>query len=264
MHPLLNIAERAARSAGKIILKGFERLDLIKIKEKQPNDFVTNIDYHAEQTIIEIIKAAYPEHGILAEESGQQNGDEFLWVIDPLDGTLNFLHGFPHFSVSIAIKRKERIEHALIYDPIRQEIFTASRGQGAQLNQQKRLRVNTRRNLKDALLGISISYKSPSQLEHHCQLLKYFMGRHITLRRCGSAALDLAYLAAGRLDGFWGLGLAPWDSAAGILLIQESGGIVCDLQGNENYFETGSIVAANPKLCKPLLQAISQIPMNDA
>lgn len=264
MHPLLNIAERAARSAGKIILKGFERLDLIKIKEKQPNDFVTNIDCHAEQTIIEIIKAAYPEHGILAEESGQQNGDEFLWVIDPLDGTLNFLHGFPHFSVSIAIKRNERIEHALIYDPIRQEIFTASRGKGAQLNQLKRLRVNKRHNLKDALLGISISCKNASQLEHHCQLLKYFMSRHIALRRCGSAALDLAYLAAGRLDGFWGLGLAPWDSAAGILLIQESGGIVCDLQGNENYFETGSIIAANPKLCKPLLQTISQIHMNDA
>jgi myo-inositol-1(or 4)-monophosphatase len=255
MHPFINIAIRAARSAGNHIVRSLERLDVIQMSEKRPHDFVTEVDKQAEQIIIDTVRRNYPNHGFLAEESGEIQGDGTVWIIDPLDGTTNFIHNFPHFAVSIAISIRGRIEHGLVYDPIRHELFIASRGQGAQLNN-RRLRVSPRTTLQGALLGTGFPYRYPEHIPTYIKTLQALMEQVAGIRRAGSAALDLAYVAAGRLDGFWEFGLGPWDIAAGALLIQEAGGLISDVQGTENYLESGHVVTGNPKIFKSLLQTI--------
>lgn len=256
MHPMLNIAVRAARNAGDIIIRYVDRIDTLDITNKAENDFVSEVDHQAEQEIINVIRKAFPDHGILAEESGAHAGDEYQWIIDPLDGTTNFLHGFPQFAVSIALKHKNRLEQAVVYDPMRQEMFTASRGAGAKLNGQ-RLRVTKRNSLKGALLGTGIPFRPDfPYLDNYLAMLKALLPGSAGIRRPGSAALDLAYVAAGRLDGFWEFGLNPWDMAAGVLLVEEAGGLVSDFNGGFTHMETGNIVTASPKLFKSMLQAI--------
>lgn len=255
MQPMLNIAVRAARNAGNIIARSVDRLDQITINVKADNDFVSEVDRQAEQEIIHTIRKAYPNHSILGEESGAHEGDEFQWIIDPLDGTTNFLHGFPQFAVSIGLKHKGRLEQAVVYDPLRQELFTASRGGGAQLND-RRIRVSKRNDLDGALLGTGFPFKQQQHLDTYLHTFKALFPMTAGIRRAGSAALDLAYVAAGRLDGFWEIGLNPWDMAAGVLLVQESGGLVSDFSGGNEFFSTGNLVAANPKVFKAMLQKI--------
>jgi myo-inositol-1(or 4)-monophosphatase len=255
MHPMLNIAVRAARKAGDIIARFSIKVDTLNISIKAENDFVSEVDHLAEEAIIQAIRKAYPDHSILAEESGATSGNEYEWVIDPLDGTTNFLHGFPHYAVSIAMRHKGRLEIAVVYDPIKQEMFTAARGSGAHLNG-KRIRVTKRSNLKGALLGTGIPFRNLDILENYLQMLRALIPGSAGVRRAGSAALDLAYVAAGRLDGFWEYNLNPWDIAAGILLIEEAGGVVCDFRGGFDYFQSGNVVAGNPKILKAIIQAI--------
>jgi len=248
MHPLLNIGIRAARRAGDIIIRNINRLDSIKVTSKGRNDFVSEVDRQAEADIIETIRRSYPEHAFLAEESGRQGDSEFLWIIDPLDGTTNYLHGFPVFAVSIAVAHRDRLEHAVIYDPMRQELFTATRGVGAQLDGRK-IRVSSQRNLESALIGTGFPFRGKETwLDSYMPMLKAVIASTAGVRRPGAASLDLAYVAAGRLDGFWELGLQPWDMAAGSLLVQEAGGIVTSLSGNDDYVETGQILTGNSRI----------------
>jgi myo-inositol-1(or 4)-monophosphatase len=257
MHPTVTIAQRAALSAGKAILRCWERLDRIAITAKQRNDFVSDADMQAEQEIISILRRAYPQHGILAEESGNTQGadDDYQWIVDPLDGTTNFLHGFPHFAVSIALRYKGRLEIGVVYDPLRQEMFTAARGNGARLND-RRIRVRNVIQLDAALLGTGFPLRYPMHIPAYLAMFGGVLPRCAELRRAGSAALDLAYVAAGRLDGFWEIGLNAWDMAAGALLVQEAGGLVGDLGGGNDFLKTGNIVVGNPKIFKALLQTI--------
>jgi len=255
MHPMINIAVRAARQAGNLLLRYFEHTDTLTVSSKGMNDFVTEVDRNAEQAIIRVLRDAYPDHGILAEESGSQKGDDYLWIIDPLDGTTNYLHGFPQFSVSIALKYRGRLEHGLVYDPLREEMFTASRGSGAMLND-RRLRVTNRPDLKGALLGTGFPFRDQAHLDAYLGMFKTLIMNTAGIRRPGSAALDFAYIAAGRMDGFWELGLAEWDFAAGALLVREAGGMVTDIGGGERYFETGNVVAGGIKVQKAMLRAI--------
>ena len=248
MHPLLNIGIRAARRAGDIIIRNINRLDSIKVTSKGRNDFVSEVDRQAEADIIETIRRSYPEHAFLAEESGRQGDSEFLWIIDPLDGTTNYLHGFPVFAVSIAVAHRDRLEHAVVYDPMRQELFTATRGVGAQLDGRK-IRVSSQRNLESALIGTGFPFRGKETwLDSYMPMLKAVIASTAGVRRPGAASLDLAYVAAGRLDGFWELGLQPWDMAAGSLLVQEAGGIVTSLSGNDDYVETGQILTGNSRI----------------
>lgn len=255
MHPMLNLAVRAARNAGNVMLRSVDRVDTLTITSKARNDFVSEVDRQAEQEIIAVIRKAYPNHGILAEESGVHPGDDYVWIIDPLDGTTNFLHGFPQFSVSIGIQHKGVFSHAVVYDPLRQELFTASRGAGARLNN-KRMRVTQLTGLEGALLGTGFPFKHQEHIDCYLRTFKSFTEMTAGIRRAGSAALDLAYVAAGRLDGFWEFGLKKWDMAAGVLLIQESGGLVGDLSGGSEFMNTGNVVAANPKTFKSMLQTL--------
>jgi len=257
MHPMLNIATRAARQAGTIISRSIDYLDTINVQTKSQNDFVSDVDHRAEQEIINVIRSAYPSHGILAEESGSSPGDEYLWIIDPLDGTTNFINGFPHFAVSIALQHKGKLVQAVIFDPVRNELFTATRGSGAQLNN-RRIRVTSRNGLQGALLATGFPFKEPhlQNLDIYLETFKALLPNTAGIRRAGSAALDLAYVAAGRFDGFWELGLNKWDMAAGILLIQEAGGLISDFSGQDDYFESGNIVCAGPKVFKCMLQGI--------
>ena len=255
MHPTLNIAVRAARSAGGVIIRNLGKLESLTIHSKDRNDFVTEVDQKAEQEIISILRRAFPDHGILAEESGVREGNDFEWIIDPLDGTTNFLHGFPQFAVSIALRHKGRLEQGVVYDPMRQELFTATRGGGAMLND-RRIRVAKRDSLEGALLGTGFPFKSQQHLDAYLDMFRALFPRTAGIRRPGSAALDLAYVAAGRLDGFWELGLNIWDMAAGVLLIQEAGGLSSDFVGGHNYLESGNIVAGNPKLFADILKTI--------
>ena len=260
MHPMLNIAIRAARRAGNLISNAMDQVDRLDVTEKATNDFVTQVDRQAEEAIISVLHEAYPQHDILAEESGDTSGknngsSDYLWIIDPLDGTTNFLHGFPQFAVSIGLKHKGRMEHAVIYDPTRQELFTASRGAGAVLND-RRLRVSGRKGLNGALLGTGFPFKMQDDLDTYLATFRALFPMTAGIRRPGSAALDLAYVAAGRLDGFWEIGLNPWDMAAGALLIQEAGGLISDFSGGDDYLQTGNVVAGNPKVFKEILQAI--------
>jgi len=255
MHPTLNIAVRAARSAGNVIIRNLDRLDGLAVHTKARNDFVTEVDQQAEREIIGILRKAYPHHGILAEESGLTDGDEYQWIIDPLDGTTNFLHGFPQFAVSIALRHKGRLEHGVVYDPMRQELFTATRGAGATLND-RRIRVSKRPSLDGALLGTGFPFKEQHHLDAYLDMFRALFPRTAGIRRPGSAALDLSYVAAGRLDGFWEIGLNIWDMAAGVLLIQEAGGLSSDFSGGHDYLESGNLVSANPKVFAEILKAI--------
>lgn len=256
MHPVVNIAINAARNASKIILRMIGHVDSYNINEKQRNDFVTEVDKLAEAEIIKTLKKTYPEHTIVAEESGTIAGDEnYVWIIDPLDGTTNYIHGIPHYAISIAMKYKNKLEHGVIFDPIRNEFFTASRGEGARLND-RRIRVSQQIRLEKSLLGTGFPFKNPDAVNPYLRLFEALLPQAGGLRRAGSAALDLAYVAAGRFDGFWEFFLSPWDMAAGALLIKEAGGLVGDIEGGENYLETGNIVAGNPKIFKALLQVI--------
>lgn len=255
MHPMLNIAVKAARRAGNLINRATRNLDVVAVKEKAANDFVTEVDRAAEETIIRTLHEAYPGHAILAEESGASGESEFEWIIDPLDGTTNFLHGFPQYAVAIALRHRGVVTQAVIHDPSRNDLFTASRGRGAFLNDH-RMRVSKRDTLKSSLLGTGFPFRQIENLDVYLRTLRHMMGNASDVRRAGSATLDLAYVAAGRLDGFWEFGLAPWDMAAGSLLITEAGGLVGDLSGENRYLETGNIVAGNPKVFVELLKAI--------
>ena len=256
MHPMLNIAVKAARRAGNLIHRSADRIDLLTITKKSHADFVSEVDRVAEQTIIQTLLEAYPNHAILAEESGSQGESEFVWIIDPLDGTTNFLHGLPQFAVSIALQHKGIITQAVVYDPSRNELFTATRGRGAFLND-KRLRVTKRLHLADSLIGTGFPYTRFEHLDAYISIFKDLMQKTAGLRRPGSAAIDLAWMAAGRYDGFFETGLKPWDIAAGCLLITEAGGMVSDLSGNDTYLGTGHICAGNPEIHPQLLQVIA-------
>ncbi|WP_312703728.1 type III secretion system regulator SuhB [Stutzerimonas nitrititolerans] len=261
MQPMLNIALRAARSAGELILRSTERLDVISVNEKDAKDYVTEIDRAAEQLIVTALRKAYPNHGILGEESGlsQGSGDgaDYLWIIDPLDGTTNFVRGVPHYAVSIACKYRGRLEHAVVLDPVRQEEFTASRGRGAALNG-RRLRVGSRKSLEGALLGTGFPFRDGQMdnLDAYLGMFRSLTGQTAGIRRAGAASLDLAYVAAGRYDAFWEFGLSEWDMAAGALLIQEAGGLVSDFSGSHDFLEKGQIVAGNTKCFKAVLTVI--------
>jgi myo-inositol-1(or 4)-monophosphatase len=257
MHPMLNIAVKAARRAGSIINRAALEGGALEVKAKNKNDFVTQVDKAAEQAIIGVIRTAYPEHRILAEESGDTPGarPEYLWVIDPLDGTTNYIHGFPQYCVSIALEHKGVLTQAVVYDPGKNELFTASRGRGAFLDD-RRMRVSKCVQLKDALVGTGFPFKELSRLDLYLRQLRTLMTSCAGVRRAGAAALDLAYVAAGRLDAFWEMGLSRWDMAAGALLIQEAGGLVGDLQGGSEFLDRGEIAAGTPKVLPQLLEAL--------
>ena len=258
-HPLINIATRAALAAGKHIVRSQERLSQAHVgtAKKGPHDFVSDIDKQAESTIIHTIKQAYPDHGILSEEAGRIPGkDQYEWVIDPLDGTSNYLHGFQNFAVSIAVLNRGQPEHAVIYDPLRQELFTASKGAGAQLNDH-RIRASQTNKLENALVGTGFPFKHREVLPDYLKSFESVLTQAHDIRRTGSAALDLAYIAAGRLDAFWEIGLNIWDIAAGILIIQESGATVTDTSGGRDMLKTGNIVAGNVKLHRDVLNLVS-------
>lgn len=255
MHPMLNIAVRAARKAGGIINRAALAGGL-NVRSKRAKDYVTQVDQAAEEAIIGIVKNAYPEHGFLAEESGAADSHaEYIWIIDPIDGTTNFIHGFPQYCTSIGIQHRGVLAHAVVYDPVANELFTASRGRGAFLND-RRIRVTPLAKLGEALMGTGFPFKEVSRLDLYMRQLGTMMKTCSGVRRAGAAALDLAYVACGRLDGFWELGLSPWDMAAGALLIQEAGGLVGDLKGDQTYLESGDIVAATPKIFPALLEAL--------
>lgn len=257
MEPMLNIAVKAARKAGEIVEQAFERIDLVVAEEKGKNDYVSEIDRKSEKEIIYHLSKSYPDHKFLGEESGPTGpqGADYEWVIDPLDGTTNFLHGVPQFSISLACLYKGQIEHAVVIDPIKREEFTASRGRGAMLNG-RRIRVSNHRNLNGALIGTGIPFNGNalSHIDEYLECMKEIAGQTAGIRRAGSAALDLAYVAAGRFDGYWEIGLKPWDMMAGLLLLKEAGGLISDFKGGNTYAETGNIVCGTPKVFKPLVQ----------
>ncbi|NCA68627.1 MAG: inositol monophosphatase [Sphingobacteriia bacterium] len=255
MHPTLNIAMRAARSAGKLLLRYVDRIDTLKIESKGRNDFVSDIDRAAEAVIVQELRARFPDHAILGEEGGAQGRGDHRWIIDPLDGTTNYLHGFPQFAVSIALLYKNELECGVVYDPLREELYTAARGRGAQLND-RRIRVANRASLDGALIGTGFPFRDHRYIDSYLGMFKAMTLATAGLRRPGSAALDLAYVAAGRTDGFWELGLSIWDCAAGVLLITEAGGTVSDLSGGKRHLETGHLVAGNLKIHAAMLDLL--------
>lgn len=252
---MLTIAVRAARRAGSTINRASRNLDVVAVREKAANDYVSEVDHEAEQVIIRTLRDAYPAHSILAEESGATGQSDYQWIIDPLDGTTNYLHGFPQYAVSIALAHKGIVTQAVVYDPARNDLFTATRGRGAYLND-TRIRVSKRTRLTGSLIATGFAHRQLDHLETYLAMLREVMG-HATVRRAGSAALDLAYVAAGRLDAFWELGLGPWDVAAGSLLIAEAGGLIGDLEGNSGYMTSGDVVAGAPKVFVELLGALA-------
>ena len=260
MHPMLNTAVKAARRAAAIINRASFEIDRLQVVQKSHNDFVTEVDRAAEQAIIEVLRAAYPDHAILAEESGASENlhdeNENVWIIDPLDGTTNFIHGFPQYCVSIALQQKGQITQAVVYDPNRNDLFTASKGRGAFLNE-KRIRVVRRDKLADALVGTGFPYSDMSGLDEYISMFRLMTQATAGLRRPGSAALDLAYVACGRLDGFFEKGLKPWDVAAGSLLITEAGGIVGTFEGESDYLYKGNVIAGSPRVIAQMGQMLS-------
>ncbi|MEM7466803.1 MAG: inositol monophosphatase family protein [Pseudomonadota bacterium] len=256
MHPMLNIAVRAARRAGTIISRSLNRLDEIKVDQKGHQDFVTQVDKEAEAAVIDTLLTAYPDHAILAEESGSHGESNHVWVIDPLDGTTNFVHGYPQFAVSIALLVDGIAEQAVIYDPCRDELFTASKGVGAQLDNRK-IRVSRCRKLNQSLLATGFPVRDQSALQKFLPTLNEFLTTTSGIRRAGAAALDLAYVACGRIDGFWEFGLQPWDIAAGALIVQEAGGIVSTPLQQDDYLDSGDILAATPAIHTLMSSAMS-------
>lgn len=248
MHALLNVAVMAARSAGDQLIRKMNNLDKLKVEKKGHNDFVSDADHAAERAVISTVQRHYPDHAFLAEESGVTGESDTVWIIDPLDGTTNYLHGFPVFCVSIAVEVKGKVEHAVVYDPLRQELFTASRGDGAQLDGRK-IRVSRRDMLEKALIGTGFPFReAEAELGPYLTMLGKIITHTSGVRRPGAAALDLCYVAAGRLDAFFETGLAPWDLAAGGLIIREAGGIISGLDGSENYLKTGHVLCGTPKI----------------
>jgi len=256
MNPILTNAVKAARRAGAIINRASQDIGSLKVQSKNYNDYVTEVDQASERAIIETLREAYPDHGFLGEESGHDRSDaENVWIIDPLDGTTNFIHGFQQYSVSIALRQRGQITQAVVYDPSRNDLFTATRGAGAFLND-RRIRVSKRTKIQDSMLGTGFPFRDFTHLETYINMFRDMVKKSAGLRRPGSAALDLAYVAAGYFDGFWEMNLSQWDIAAGSLLVQEAGGIVGDFEGNESWLETGHIVAANPKVFAQMLQVL--------
>jgi len=257
MHPMLNIAIRAARKAGNLIAKHYETPDAVEASQKGDNDFVTNVDREAERLIIEVIRKSYPQHTVISEECGELTGEDqdVQWIIDPLDGTTNFIKHLPHFAVSIAVRIKGRTEVAVVYDPMRNELFTSSRGQGTQLNGY-RLRGSTARDLDGTILATGFPFKCKQHSATYINLLGKLFTQCADFRRSGSAALDLAYVAAGRVDGFFEIALKPWDYAAGDLLVREAGGLVTNFVGSHEYWQSGNLVAGNPRVVKAMLSAM--------
>jgi myo-inositol-1(or 4)-monophosphatase len=256
VHALLNIAVRAARAAGEVIIRSLNRLESLTITSKGRNDFVSEVDHAAEAEIIKLIRKNYPNHAFLAEESGRSGDSDTVWIIDPLDGTTNFLHGFPTFAVSIACQIRGKLEHGVVYDPISQEIFSATRGGGAHLDN-RRIRVSKQRGLEGSLIGTGFPYRANTKyLDSYLLMLRAVMENTAGVRRPGSAALDMAYVAAGRTDAFWEIGLSPWDTAAGTLLIQEAGGLIGTLTGGE-YTQGGNVLAGTPKVYAALLELLA-------
>ena len=248
MHALLNVAVMAARRAGSTLIKKMNNLEKLEVEQKGHNDYVSEADRAAEKAAIDCILKHYPDHAIHAEESGVQGDSDTTWIIDPLDGTTNYLHGFPVWAVSVGVQVGGRMEHGVVYDPLRQELFTASRGQGAQL-EGRRIRVSGRKHLEQALVGTGFPYRQADQeIEPYLGMLGKVIRNTSGVRRPGAAALDLCYVAAGRLDAFWETGLAPWDLAAGSLIIREAGGIVSGLDGSENFLDTGHILCGTPRI----------------
>jgi myo-inositol-1(or 4)-monophosphatase len=255
MQPTLNIAVRAARSGGRVLLRYLEHVEKLDVRAKSHNDFVSEVDRRAEEAILQVLRATYPDHAILAEESGAHGKSDFEWVVDPLDGTTNYLHGFPQFSVSVALRHRGRLECGVVYDPLREEMFTAARGAGAQLNE-RRVRVANRQSLDGALIGTGFPFREQRHLDAYLGMFKTMIQATAGVRRPGSAALDFAYVACGRTDGFWEVGLSEWDFAAGALLVSEAGGTVSDLAGGTRHFETGNVVAGNLKVHGAMVQAL--------
>jgi myo-inositol-1(or 4)-monophosphatase len=258
MHPMLNTAVKAARKAGSIITRSSSDLDKLTVRRKQQNDFVSEVDHAAEEAIISVLRDAYPDHGFLGEESGYRDRDaEFLWIIDPLDGTTNFLHGFPQYCISIGLLHKGALNQAVVFDPNRNELFTASKGVGAYLND-RRIRVSKADKIEDALVGTGFPFKETSHIDDYLRMLKNVMTTCSGVRRPGAAALDLAWVACGRIDAFWEIGLSPWDMAAGALLIREAGGLVGDLAGEEKFLDSGRILASNGKLFAAFIKLLHE------
>jgi len=258
MHPILNIAMQAARRAGNVILRYSNQLERLTIESKGRNDFVTVVDRQAEAEIIAAIQRAFPDHSILAEETGlsENDGSPYKWIIDPLDGTTNFLHGYPQFAVSIGVLNNNRLDQAVVFDPLRNEMFTASRGEGAKLND-RRIRVSKTAKLESSLIGTGFPFRSYENLDAWIDGFRELLPRTSGVRRAGSAALDLAHVASGRLDGFWEIGLSQWDIAAGCLLIQEAGGMVSDFAGKQDFMKSGNIIAGNAKIYGEVFRIIS-------
>lgn len=259
LHPMLNIAIKAARTAGALINRASMDLDLLRINRKAPNDFVTEVDQAAEQAIIEVLLGAYPGHGILAEESGREHGakdSDYLWIIDPLDGTTNFIHGFPVYAVSIALAYKGQVQQAVVYDPSRNDLFYASKGRGAYLND-KRLRVSKRIRMADALIGTGFPFRKGDNFKRYLKMFEEVMQSCAGLRRPGAAALDLCYVAAGYYDAFFETGLSPWDIAAGSLMITEAGGLIGNFTGDSDFLFQREVVAGNPKIYGQLVQMLA-------
>ncbi len=263
MHPMLTIAVRAARRAGDIMLRGATNLEHLQVHEKSPKDYVSEIDQRCEEAIVETLLRAYPNHAILGEEGGAQgHNDDFQWIIDPLDGTTNFLHGMPQFAVSIALRQQGQIELGVVFDPMLDELFTAQRGGGAYLNN-RRIRVSRQTQLYGALLGTGFPYRELDFMEQYFNILRELIPQAAGIRRPGSAALDLAYTAAGRYDGFWEFRLKPWDIAAGALLVREAGGLVSDHEGKDLFLDNGNIVAGTFKVHGALLQVVQAHYLSD-
>jgi myo-inositol-1(or 4)-monophosphatase len=268
-HPMLNTAIKAARAAGALINRASRDVETVKVGTKSTNDFVTEVDEAAEQLIIQTLLRAYPSHGFLAEESGQAHGDpesDFIWIIDPLDGTTNFIHGFPVYAVSIALAVRGQVQQAVVYDPNRNDLFVASKGAGAYLND-KRLRVSKRIRLSEALIGTGFPFRKSDDFRRHLELFETIAQRCAGLRRPGAAALDLCYVAAGWYDAFFETGLSPWDMAAGSLMVTEAGGLMGNFTGEADYLYQREVVAGSPKIygqLVPLLSSYSQVAANKA
>ncbi len=261
MDPMLSVALKAARKAAEIIERAFERVDLISVEEKGQNDYVSEVDTKAEKEIIYNLSKAYPDHAFIGEETGHsgKQDSEYQWIIDPLDGTTNFINGIPHFAVSVACTRRGKLEHAIVIDVMLREEFTATRGKGAMVND-RRLRVNKRKSLDGCVIGTGIPFNgfAMQNIDGYLSCVKEIAGQTAGIRRQGSAALDLAYVAAGRFDGFWEMNLKQWDIAAGLLLVKEAGGLLSDFQGGNTFLETGHVVCASPKVFKPLLSIVGK------